>query len=107
MLFSDVSRTGRDTIMTTKQSILLAFAILLLVSMLPIVIFGENGLADLNLRREERDAIVEKNEALTEENVAKYREIGRLKDDLQYIEKVAREDLGMVREGEVIIRQKK
>lgn len=93
--------------MTTKQSILLAFAILLLVSMLPIVIFGENGLADLNLLREERDAIVEKNEALTEENVAKYREIGRLKDDLQYIEKVAREDLGMVREGEVIIRQKK
>lgn len=75
--------------------------------MLPIVIFGENGLADLNLLREERDAIVEKNEALTEENVAKYREIGRLKDDLQYIEKVAREDLGMVREGEVIIRQKK
>lgn len=102
-----MSRTGRDTIMTTKQSILLAFAILFLVSMLPIVIFGENGLADLNLLREERDAIVEKNEALTEENVAKYREIGRLKDDLQYIEKVAREDLGMVREGEVIIRQKK
>ncbi|MEE8397772.1 MAG: septum formation initiator family protein [Desulfobacterales bacterium] len=93
--------------MTTKQSIFLALAILFLVSMFPFIIFGENGLADLNLLREERDDIIEKNEMLTKENLAKYREIDRLKDDPKYIEDVARDELGMVKEGEVIIKQKR
>ena len=93
--------------MSAKQSIFLALAILFLFSMLLFITFGENGLADLNILRGERNRIVEKNEALTQENLAQYREIGRLKDDLQYVEKVARDELGMVKKGEVIIKPKK
>ena len=93
--------------MSTKQSILFACAILCLFSLLLFVIFGESGLADLNILKKERSRIVEKNEKLNQENLAKYREIDRLKHDLVYVEKVARDELGMIREGEVIIKPKK
>jgi cell division protein FtsB len=92
--------------MSTKQSILFAFAILSLSSLLLFIIFGESGLADLNILKREKNAIEEKNEAITQENLTKYREIDRLKHDLKYVEKVARDELGMIREGEVIIKPK-
>ncbi len=93
--------------MSTKQSILLALAILCLFSLLLFIVFGESGLADLNLLKQERNRIVDKNEQLTQENLAKYREIDRLENDLAYVEQVARDDLGMVKPDEVIINPKK
>ena len=92
--------------MSTKQNILLALAILCLFSLLLFIVFGESGLADLNLLKQERDRIREKNERITEENIANYREIERLKNDLEYVGQVARDELGMVREDEVIIKPK-
>ena len=91
--------------MSTKQSILLAFAILCLFSLLLLIIFGESGLADLNILKKEKSRIEEESEKLNQENIAKYREIDRLKHDLVYVEKVARDELGMIREGEVIIKR--
>lgn len=91
--------------MSTKQSILLAFAILCLFSLLLLIIFGESGLADLNILKKEKSRIEEESEKLNQENIAKYREIDRLKHDLDYVEKVARDELGMIREGEVIIKR--
>ena len=91
--------------MSTKQSILLALAILCLFSLLLLIIFGESGLADLNILKKEKSRIEEESEKLNQENIAKYREIDRLKHDLDYVEKVARDELGMIREGEVIIKR--
>ena len=92
--------------MKTREKILLSFAILALGSMLFFVIFGENGLADLNLLKQERNLLLEENRALEQKNIALYREIHRLKNDLKYIESVARRELGMIRKDEVIFKLK-
>ena len=92
--------------MKTREKILLSFAILALGSMLFFVIFGENGLADLNLLKQEQNLLLEKNKALEQKNIALYREIHRLKNDLKYIESVARRELGMIRKDEVIFKLK-
>jgi len=74
--------------------------------MLFFVIFGENGLVDLNLLREQRDSLLEKNRILEQESLSLYREIDRLKHDLKYIENVARQELGMIKKEEVIFKLK-
>ena len=93
--------------MDTKQNILIAFVILLLFSMILFMIFGDYGLADLYLVKQERDNVVEKNEAIDQENLSMYREINRLEHDLKYIEKVARDELGMIGKDEIIIKTRK
>ena len=92
--------------MKTREKILLSFAILALSSLLFFVIFGENGLADLNLLKQERNLLLEKNRELEQKNIALYREIHRLKNDLKYIESVARRELGMIGKDEVIFKLK-
>jgi len=92
--------------MNTREKILLSFAILALSSMLFFVIFGENGLADLKLLRQQRDSLLENNRTLEQENLSLYREIDRLKHDLKYIENVARQELGMIGKDEVIFKLK-
>ena len=90
--------------MNAREKILLSFAILIICSLLFFVVFGENGLVDLDLLKQERTRLIEKNKKLEQENLALYREIDRLKNDLKYIENVARQELGMVKEEEVIIK---
>jgi cell division protein FtsB len=91
----------------TKQNILIAITILLLFSMVLFMIFGDYGLADLHLMKQEKDRVVEKNEAINQENLSMYREINRLEHDLKYIEKVARDELGMIGKDEIIIKTRK
>jgi cell division protein FtsB len=90
--------------MNLREKILLSFTIMILFLMLFFVIFGENGLADLNLLRQQRDGLLEKNHRLEQENLALYREINRLKNDLKYIENVARQELGMIKKDEIIFK---
>lgn len=92
--------------MSTKHSILIALAILALFSMVLFMIFNDYGLADLYLLKQEKNNILEKNKVIDIENHAMYREIDRLKHDQKYIEKVARDELGMIGKDEVIIKTK-
>ena len=71
------------------------------------VVFGENGLVDLNRLKTERDGLLHKNAELKQENISLYREIGRLKNDPKYVENVARQELGVIGKDEVIIKVKK
>ena len=43
-------------------------------------------------------------ERLEQENVGLYKEKQRLEEDIDYIEKVARESMGVTREGEIPVR---
>ncbi|OQY55787.1 MAG: hypothetical protein B6245_19240 [Desulfobacteraceae bacterium 4572_88] len=87
-----------------KQNILLSFAILALFSLSVLIIFGDKGLADLNLLKKSRDGLTEQNEALTQENISLYRSIERLKSDPVFIENVAREELGVIGKNEIIFK---
>lgn len=88
--------------MNTHHNILLSFAIVGLFTFLLMIIFGDKGLADLHLMRLEHDRLVEKNQALLEENLARFAEKQRLEKDPYYIEHVARSELGMVAADEII-----
>ena len=90
--------------MTKTQGILISIASLVLAAMLFFIIVSEHGLADLVLLRQERGKLVEKTEQLTRENLAISIEIDRLKHDPEYIENIARKELGMIGENEVILK---
>ena len=90
--------------MSNKQKILLSVVILVLVNLLLVIVFGDNGLVDYHLLKGERNRLVQTNQALSRENLALYREIDRLKNDLKFVESVARQELGMIGKNEVIIK---
>lgn len=92
--------------MSLKQKILLSLSMLVIFSLLLFIIFGDNGLVDLNLLKRERDGLIEKNARITINNLSLYREVDRLEHDSGYIEDVVRRELGLIAEGEVIFKLK-
>ena len=84
--------------------IILIFLILIILYQ---TIFGEGGI--IQLRRMERnlEAIKASTERIKKENESLKKEIKLLQSDEKYIEKIAREELGLVREGEVIYKKGK
>ena len=90
--------------MSSREKILFSLAILLMFSMLLFILFGDSGLADLRLLKMERDRLIEKNDKRAQDNLLLYREIDRLKNDFQYIENVARQELGMIGKDEVVVK---
>lgn len=91
----------------SRQSLLLSLAILLLAALLLLIVFGDNGINDLRKLKTERSKLIGINLKLERENQGLYREIKRLKTDPGYIENIARQELGMVGKGEVIIKTRK
>jgi cell division protein FtsB len=90
--------------MTIKQNILLSISVLLLLTLFFFIIVSEHGLADLRFLKKERDRLVEENNNISRENQAISVEIGRLKHDPVYIESIARQELGMIGEDEIILK---
>ena len=66
-------------------------------------IFGRNGLVDLIQLRSQRSQWVTRNNTVEEQNSALSHQIERLKTDWDFIESIARKELEMVREKEVVI----
>jgi len=64
--------------------------------------FGEKGILHLFRLQKEVARIKEKNVKLEEENQNLREEVKRLQSDKRYIEEIARKELGMVKEGEII-----
>jgi cell division protein FtsB len=93
--------------MTKKQHFIISIAVFLLVSLFFFILYSEHGLYDLNLLSKERDALVENNEQLERENLSLSVEIDRLENDPKYIENIARQELGMIAEDELILKPKR
>lgn len=92
--------------MSLKKNIILALALMTMFLLLLFIVFGENGLTDLNRLKIKKDDLSSKNEELRKENLSLYREIERLKNDPHYVENVARQELGVIGKDEVIIKVK-
>jgi cell division protein FtsB len=92
--------------MSDRQKILLAMVLVLLFCLLLFIMFSDSGLADLFKLRSEKDRLLQENARLKRENLTLYRTIERLKNDPEYIESIARKELGMIQEGEVILKPK-
>jgi len=64
--------------------------------------FGEKGLLHLFRLKRELTRIKEENQRVEGENQKLREEVKRLQQEKRYIEEIARKELGMVKEGEVI-----
>jgi cell division protein FtsB/cell division protein DivIC len=84
-----------------KKRLLLVILISFLI-LGSLTFFGEKGIFNLLRLRKEVVRIKEKNSQLEEENQKLKEEIKRLQSDRRYIEEIARKELGMVKEGEII-----
>jgi cell division protein FtsB len=79
---------------------LIAFVLL----MGALIAFGERGLID-NYRMKEKLMLLKKiNHGTILENIALKKNITFLREDLSYIEKMARNELGMVKKGDLVYR---
>ncbi|QTA88931.1 FtsB family cell division protein [Desulfonema magnum] len=87
-----------------KQNMLVTSAIAALFCLFLLIIFGDKGLADLNMLKKARDGLKDKNEMLVQENISLYHSIERLKNDLVFIENIARQELGVVSKNEIIFK---
>jgi cell division protein FtsB len=79
----------------------LAFAIIVLFAY---TIAGDRGAIHLWRLQGEKAKLDEQNYRLQKENEALRQRIARLRNDDSYLEKIAREELNLVRPGEVIYR---
>lgn len=92
--------------MESKYKFLISICILTLFAMLLFSLFGDRGLSDFFVLKSERDRLQHENIQLKQENDTLYRTIERLRNDPQYIESVARKELGMIKKDEVILTPK-
>lgn len=86
------------------QRLVLYISCVLLVSLSLFTTFGERGLLHLWRLWGEQKKLDEANFLLQKENEILRERIYRLRHDDLYLEKIAREDLGLVRPGEIIYR---
>jgi cell division protein FtsB len=90
--------------MTKNQNILLSFVVIVLIALFFYIIASEHGLLDLRSLKQQRAELVRENRRLTQENITLSIEIDRLKHDPAYIESIARNELGMIGENEIILK---
>jgi cell division protein FtsB len=88
---------------TAKRAALPVISVILILFLL-LIVFARNGILDLSKKKAELQESVAKNEELKEENKILYREVNRLKSDQEYIEQVARKELGMIKKNEIIVK---
>jgi cell division protein FtsB len=75
---------------------------LLVLGSVLLIIWSPNGLLHLRQLHREHQELIQKNHALEKENQLLYEEIGQLRSDPAAIEHLARQELGLVKDGELI-----
>lgn len=88
--------------MTQRQTIVLMAIGIAMGVFLLVVVFGDNGLLELKHRHDTHAELTQANDALTQANVRLSRTIERLQHDPEFVEALARRELGMIRADELI-----
>jgi cell division protein FtsL len=86
--------------MKKKRILLFIFLIFLILGLL--TFFGDKGILHLLRLQKELARIKGMNTKMEEENRQLREEVKRLQHEKRYIEEIARKELGMVKEGEII-----
>jgi len=80
------------------------YLVVFLLVMALLITFGNRGLVDNYLMNKRLAELKSQNGEITIENNELKRKIILLRDDLTYIETLARSELGMVKEGDIVYR---
>ncbi|MFO7751140.1 MAG: septum formation initiator family protein [Desulfobacteraceae bacterium] len=89
------------------QRIVLVAVVLGMVFISLLIVYSENGLKDLLALYREEERICETNRQLEAENRKLVRQVKRLKQDMDYIEHLARHELGMAGREELVFKSRK
>jgi cell division protein FtsB len=92
----------RQMLTNTRLAALLILSGLFLLGMMGVTIWGEQGLLAVQHKQQEITRLAREVELLEQENARLVHEIQRLRVDMVYVEKIAREELGLVRPGELV-----
>lgn len=92
----------RQMLTNTRLALLLLLSSLFLVAMMGLAIWGERGLLAMGRKQREVIQLAREIEAIEQEKARLSEQIHRLQHDMGYIEKIAREELGLVRAGELV-----
>jgi cell division protein FtsB len=93
--------------MEVKTKLIIVGGIVILLGFLVVIGLGDRGALDLYDLRQERDRLHRGNMELEEKNQQQYRTVERLRNDMDFVEDIARTELGMTREDEVVVLKKK
>ena len=69
-----------------------------------LIVFGDKGLIDYYELKGRLATLTDSNHAISLENKKLKEKILLLRNDLPYIETIARQELGMIKEGEIVYR---
>lgn len=69
-----------------------------------LITFGNRGVVDNYLMSKKVASLKAQNEEITAENVDLKQKIILLRNDINYIEMIARNELGMVKKGDIVYR---
>ena len=69
-----------------------------------LIVFGEKGLTDFFSLRGKMEALKKENTIICNENAFLKQKILQLQSDPRYIESIARNELGMVKKGDIVYR---
>jgi cell division protein FtsB len=81
------------------------YLIIIVLLMGCLITFGDRGLTDNYLMKQKLMALKKATHEITLENIVLKKNILLLRDNLPYIEMKARNDLGMVKKGDLVYRQ--
>lgn len=98
-----ISMKSPNKLTGAGQNIAMVFAVMAIVFTFFLIIVGDKGISDLQLMKNERQALVSTHADLIRKNQQLYREIERLTKDPSYIEAIARQELGLVGKKEIVI----
>lgn len=90
--------------MTIKEIVSVCSASIILIAMMGLILFSDKGFMDLKKLQRVKATIVCENAEVEMENKELYRKINRLKSDPAYIENIARQEMGMVGENDVVLK---
>ncbi len=93
--------------MSRKKKVVIAASVVAFLGFLIVIAWGERGAIDLYQLRLQRDRMNQTNLELQKDNEALFRTIQRLKHDLDFVEDIARRELGMIRQDEVVVLKKR
>ena len=98
------SRTSRQQLAETQRKFVRGVLILIGATLVIIFIFGDHGLFQLYKLKKERKEVQEHITQLRENREILVAEKNRLENDLEYIEKLAREKYRMAKPGEKVFK---
>jgi cell division protein FtsB len=87
----------------TRLGAMLLLSGVFLILMMALTIWGKYGLLEVWSRQRDLVELAQDIDTIERENAILSQEIQRLRNDMGYIEKIAREELGLVRPGELVL----